>query len=148
MNFMPATVDGDMVKLPFGDVRLPSEMHGRVKGAGGPPLIAGIRPEHFEDAALVGELRDRGSTARTSTCSSRSAPSCTRTSRCPRRDDRVRELRELAQDAGGGEIPMEGDEGARGPARPGQRRQAWALSRSSGWTPPASSCSTRRTVAT
>src|SRR3569832_999401 len=45
MNFMPASVDGDTVKLPFGDVRLPSELHDRVRDAHGRQLIAGIRPE-------------------------------------------------------------------------------------------------------
>src|SRR5215208_4893279 len=35
MNFMPATVQGDAVKLPFGEVRLPKEMHGRIRGAEG-----------------------------------------------------------------------------------------------------------------
>src|ERR671923_3006019 len=64
MNFMPATVEGDTVKLPFGDVRLPSELHDRVRDAHGRQLIAGIRPEHFEDARLTGEARDRGSTFR------------------------------------------------------------------------------------
>jgi multiple sugar transport system ATP-binding protein len=55
MNFMPASVEGDTVKLPFGDVRLPGDLHGRVKGSEGKQLIAGIRPEHFEDASLVGD---------------------------------------------------------------------------------------------
>ena len=64
MNFMPATVEGDTVKLPFGDVRLPQEMHDRLSQSKGRQLIAGIRPEHFEDAALVGEAKDRGSTFR------------------------------------------------------------------------------------
>src|SRR5215217_6452588 len=62
MNFMPASVQGDTVKLPFGDVRLPQEMHGRIRDAQGRRLIAGIRPEHFEDAKLTGEALDRGST--------------------------------------------------------------------------------------
>src|SRR5215203_1485511 len=62
MNFMPASVEGDTVKLPFGDVRLPPELHDRVKGTEGRQLIAGIRPEHFEDARLTGEARDRGTT--------------------------------------------------------------------------------------
>src|ERR671912_609431 len=64
MNFMPATVDGDTVKLPIADVRLPGELHKRVGHVGDRPLIAGIRPEDFEDAALVGEALDRGTTFR------------------------------------------------------------------------------------
>ena len=62
MNFMPATVEGDTVKLPFGDVRLPPELHDRVRHGEGRQLIAGIRPEHFEDAKLVGDAQDRGTT--------------------------------------------------------------------------------------
>ena len=31
MNFMPATLDGDTVKLPFGDVRLPDELRGAAR---------------------------------------------------------------------------------------------------------------------
>ena len=54
MNFMPATVEGDTVKLPFGDVRLPQEMHDRLSQSKGRQLIAGVRPEHFEDAAAGG----------------------------------------------------------------------------------------------
>jgi multiple sugar transport system ATP-binding protein len=60
MNFMPAKLEGDVVHLPMADVRLPSDA---VKACGGADrLIAGIRPEHFEDALLVGDKRDRGVT--------------------------------------------------------------------------------------
>ena len=51
MNFMPATVEGDTVTLPIGDVRLPQDLRERVGRAEGKTLIAGIRPENFEDAA-------------------------------------------------------------------------------------------------
>ena len=114
MNFMPATVKGDTVKLPFGDVRLPSEMHGRVKGAEGRQLIAGIRPEHFEDSALVGEARERGSTFRAHIDVLESLGSELYAHFKVSSDATIEsaELRELAQDAGGGEIPMEGDEGS------------------------------------
>jgi multiple sugar transport system ATP-binding protein len=114
MNFMPASVEGDTVKLPFGDVRLPSEMHGRVKGAEGRQLIAGIRPEHFEDAGLVGDARERGSTFRATIDVLESLGSELYAHFKVSSDATIEsaELRELAQDAGGGEIPMEGDEGS------------------------------------
>ncbi|WP_210648990.1 ABC transporter ATP-binding protein [Nocardioides sp. SYSU D00065] len=51
MNFLPARVDGDSVELPFGRVRLPAEKAARAQGKD--LLIAGIRPEHFEDASVV-----------------------------------------------------------------------------------------------
>jgi len=68
MNFMPATLDGDSVHLPMADVRLTSEARERAGGAQpGQPVVAGIRPESFEDASLVsGDVRDRGATFRTS----------------------------------------------------------------------------------
>ena len=53
MNFLPAEVDGTTVKLPFGDVQIPQEKADKVQGRG--LLIAGIRPEHFEDAAVMDE---------------------------------------------------------------------------------------------
>ncbi len=67
MNFMPATLDGDTVHLPMADVRLTGEARERAAGAqSGQSVVAGIRPESFEDAALVsGDVRDRGATFRT-----------------------------------------------------------------------------------
>jgi multiple sugar transport system ATP-binding protein len=111
MNFMPATVEGDTVKLPFGDVRLPPEMHDRVSSAKGRQLIAGIRPEHFEDASLVGEARDRGSTFRAKVEVLESMGSELYAHFTVASDATIEsdELRELAQDAGGGEVPSAGE---------------------------------------
>src|SRR5215218_10293254 len=47
MNFLPATVEDDAVVLPFARVGLPTEVCERV--GGNKLLLAGIRPEHFED---------------------------------------------------------------------------------------------------
>ncbi|HEY3239655.1 MAG TPA: sn-glycerol-3-phosphate ABC transporter ATP-binding protein UgpC [Acidimicrobiia bacterium] len=59
MNFLPAAVEGGAVRLPFGTVSLAPAMAERV--AGQRLLIAGIRPEHFEDATLLDPaVRDRG----------------------------------------------------------------------------------------
>jgi multiple sugar transport system ATP-binding protein len=60
MNFMPAEIEGERVKLPIGETELAEEMRGRADGK----VIAGLRPESFEDAAMVdGELkRQRGVT--------------------------------------------------------------------------------------
>ena len=51
MNFLPATVEGTTVKLPFGEVQISEEKAANAQGKG--LLIAGIRPEYFEDASLV-----------------------------------------------------------------------------------------------
>jgi multiple sugar transport system ATP-binding protein len=61
MNFLPATVEGDTVELPFGKVKIPAEKAERAQGRG--LLIAGIRPEYFEDASVM----DRASLAEGST---------------------------------------------------------------------------------
>jgi multiple sugar transport system ATP-binding protein len=53
MNLVPASVDGRRLVLPFAAVELPDELAGRATAAAGRPLVAGIRPEHLEDAAMV-----------------------------------------------------------------------------------------------
>src|SRR4051812_39637752 len=50
MNFLPATVEGTSVKLPFGSVEVPQDKAAKAAGKG--LLMAGIRPEHFEDASV------------------------------------------------------------------------------------------------
>lgn len=60
MNFLPAEVEGTSVKLPFGTVEIPADKAAKAAGKG--LLIAGIRPEAFEDASLVDEARVGGST--------------------------------------------------------------------------------------
>jgi multiple sugar transport system ATP-binding protein len=63
MNFLPATVEGDMVELPFGKVKLPAAKAERAQGKG--LLIAGVRPEYFEDASVMeAGKRGEGSTFR------------------------------------------------------------------------------------
>jgi multiple sugar transport system ATP-binding protein len=61
MNFVPAEVDGTTVKMPFGTVELPAEKTKNAQGKG--LLIAGIRPEHFEDASVKEDVAS-GSTFR------------------------------------------------------------------------------------
>jgi multiple sugar transport system ATP-binding protein len=66
MNFLPGELDGDNVKIPIGTFPLPDELRRRLQagpGGGRSGLIVGLRPEHFEDAALVGD-RSKGHTFR------------------------------------------------------------------------------------
>ena len=51
MNFLPAEVEGTSVKLPFGTVEISQAQADKAQGKG--LLIAGIRPEHFEDASVM-----------------------------------------------------------------------------------------------
>ncbi len=59
MNFLPGQIDGETVRLPIGDVPIPGHLRSRLqerRGDGGVrDVIVGIRPEHFEDAAVAGE---------------------------------------------------------------------------------------------
>ncbi len=113
MNFMPATVHGDSVKLPMGDVRLPQELREKVGRAEGKQLLAGIRPEDFEDAALTGEARGRGSTfqAKIEVLESLGSELYAHFTVTTDQQIESQDLRELAEDIGGGEVPMAGEEG-------------------------------------
>jgi multiple sugar transport system ATP-binding protein len=113
MNFMPATLEGDTVKLPIGDVKLPQDVRERVGRAEGKQLIAGIRPESFEDASLVGDALDRGSTfnAHIDVVESMGSELYAHFTVDSDQSIESAELRELAEDAGGGEVPSAGEEG-------------------------------------
>ena len=64
MNFTPAQIDGNTIVLPILEAPLPEELRSKLDGAR--ELIAGIRPEDFEDASLVShEARERGATFKT-----------------------------------------------------------------------------------
>jgi multiple sugar transport system ATP-binding protein len=68
MNFMPATVKDGVAHLPMAEVTLPQAVLERMgRGNGGARnLIAGIRPEDFEDATKVErDARARGTTFQT-----------------------------------------------------------------------------------
>ncbi|MGB0095757.1 MAG: hypothetical protein WBP81_24850 [Solirubrobacteraceae bacterium] len=67
MNFLTGEIDGDNINLPIGSVRIPDELRRRLdSGPGGrrKGVIAGLRPEDFEDVSLVAE-RERGVTFKT-----------------------------------------------------------------------------------
>jgi multiple sugar transport system ATP-binding protein len=67
MNFLPATIEGDTAKLPMVTVTLPQEVRERIgRIDGSKKVIAGIRPEDFEDVEHVpAEARGRGTTFKT-----------------------------------------------------------------------------------
>src|SRR5947207_5709866 len=52
MNFFPAQVEGDHLKLPFANLPLQGRLRDAAQGVSGGDLIAGVRPEHFYDPAL------------------------------------------------------------------------------------------------
>ncbi|MFP5219364.1 MAG: ABC transporter ATP-binding protein [Actinomycetes bacterium] len=67
MNLLPGTLRGTTLELPFTTLDLPERVARRLTpGDGERQVIAGIRPEDFEDARLVAERdREHGTTFRT-----------------------------------------------------------------------------------
>ena len=110
MNFLPARLEGDTIKLPFGDAQIPEEMRGKVKGDG----KAARRDRRRAPRAL----RGRGRRAR-------QAGPAVQGQRVGRRVDGLRALRllrrrgratssrrdlsELAADSGMSDLPSHGD---------------------------------------
>jgi multiple sugar transport system ATP-binding protein len=54
MNFVPARIEGDTIKMPFGDAPMSPQIRQKLQRMANAPrdVIAGVRPEHFEDARL------------------------------------------------------------------------------------------------
>jgi multiple sugar transport system ATP-binding protein len=56
MNFMPATLEQGMLRAKLGDVPLSDQMRRSLEADGrSRDVILGIRPENFEDAALIAD---------------------------------------------------------------------------------------------
>jgi multiple sugar transport system ATP-binding protein len=60
MNFFSAEVAGDTLETPFGDVPLPERLRKAASAAGGRRVLAGLRPESFEDAEVARRQNRRG----------------------------------------------------------------------------------------
>jgi multiple sugar transport system ATP-binding protein len=111
MNFVPAQLDGDRVRLPFGEVSLPPEVRDKVGSGDGRAVIAGIRPETFEDASLVpADARSRGATfrAKVDLVESMGAEKYAYF-QVQHEGVQSQELAELAQDSGADEVPSSGE---------------------------------------
>jgi multiple sugar transport system ATP-binding protein len=114
MNFMPVSVEGTNIVTPVGNAPLSDEQRRALEGDGQRDLIAGIRPEDFEDAALVGEQRDqRGITfkATIDVLESMGAEFYAYFSVEAEESLSSKELQELADDAGTSEVPSAGEAG-------------------------------------
>ena len=68
MNFLPSRVDDNALRTPLGDIQLTDQLRRALERGNAPrDLLIGIRPESFEDAALVQPgTRDSGLTLRAS----------------------------------------------------------------------------------
>jgi multiple sugar transport system ATP-binding protein len=132
MNFLPGTLEDGHLRTTLGDVALPAEMAGKVRqGGGGRDLIVGIRPEHFEDAALVGGRRADGLTFKATVDVLESLGSDKYAYfRLQGARATAQELEELAADAGTGDAPGGGDQvvarlDPASRAREGQQLELW-----------------------
>jgi multiple sugar transport system ATP-binding protein len=108
MNFLPGELSGDTVELPIGTLRIPDRLRSRLQagpGGGRRGVIAGLRPEHFEDASLVAD-RSRGHTFTTKIDVVESMGSEYYVYFVVEAGQvSARELEELAQDAGASDLP-------------------------------------------
>jgi multiple sugar transport system ATP-binding protein len=110
MNFLPGELDGDSVRLPIGTLPLPDDLRRRLQagpGGGRRGVIAGLRPEHFEDAGLVGRQQHGGATFKANIDVLESLGS-EYYAYFEVESERVsaQELEELAQDAGSADLPL------------------------------------------
>ncbi|KQY43001.1 ABC transporter ATP-binding protein [Cellulomonas sp. Root137] len=55
MNFLPGEISGSTMTLPFAEVPISADLAPKLQGKD--IVIVGIRPEHFEDAALVEDAK-------------------------------------------------------------------------------------------
>jgi multiple sugar transport system ATP-binding protein len=134
MNFLPGEIDGDSVRLPIGSVRLTDALRRGLEGANGGGrrgVIAGLRPEHFEDVRLVSDP-SKGVSFRTKIDVLESMGS-EYYAYFGVEAERVssRELQELADDAGASDLPRsEGSQvvarlSADSKARQGEEAELW-----------------------
>jgi multiple sugar transport system ATP-binding protein len=137
MNFLPGELDGGSVRLAIGTLPLADELRRKLEagpGGGRRGVIAGMRPEHFEDAALVGSSQHGGTTF-TATIDVLESMGSEYYAYFEVESERVasRELEELAQDAGAAELPQASGErvqlvarlDAASKVRQGQQLELW-----------------------
>jgi multiple sugar transport system ATP-binding protein len=130
MNFMPATLEGNEVRLPMVTARVTDRVRELCGDRG---VIAGARPEHFEAAELVpAEKRDNGVTFRTTIDVLESMGSEYYAYFDIGSDDvHTEELDELAADAGTADVPGGGTGqvvariGSEANVRQGQEAELW-----------------------
>jgi multiple sugar transport system ATP-binding protein len=103
MNFVPARLDDDKLKLPFGDAPIPAGVTSTER-----EVIAGVRPEHFEDARLA-PPDEPGLRFRTKVAVVESLGAEEFVFFDINAHAEADALRELAQDAGLDDVPTHGD---------------------------------------
>jgi multiple sugar transport system ATP-binding protein len=129
---VPAVLEDGQLKSALGSFGLPDRLRRLAEAANAPrEIIAGIRPEHFEDAALVGDKKSAGQTfsAAVDVLESLGADKYAffhiEGSRAT-----ARELEELAADTGSTDVPGASDQvvarlDTASRAREGERLELW-----------------------
>src|SRR3954468_18801180 len=113
MKFLPARLEGDTIKLPFGAGAVSASVRARSKGDGAArDVIAGVRPEHFEDAEVERERPGLRFSAPVSVVESMGSELYAYFDVKTEAELRTAELDELAKDAGMEDLPHAGQEGA------------------------------------
>jgi multiple sugar transport system ATP-binding protein len=109
MNFLPARLEGDTIKLPFGETAIPDSLRDRINGDGAArDVIAGVRPEHFEDADVERERPGLRFSAPAAVVESMGSELYAYFDVKTDAEVRTAELDELAKDAGMEELPQHG----------------------------------------
>ncbi|GDY30007.1 ABC transporter ATP-binding protein [Gandjariella thermophila] len=133
MNFVPATVEEGRLRCALGDLTLPDATRRRLEAADAPrEVIMGVRPEHFEDAALLDEAaRSRGAlfSGQVDVLESMGSDKYAYFTLAAERASTA-ELEELAADAGTADVPSAGSQlitriSAASAAREGEKLQVW-----------------------
>ncbi|MQA10820.1 MAG: sn-glycerol-3-phosphate ABC transporter ATP-binding protein UgpC [Pseudonocardiaceae bacterium] len=113
MNFFPASLADNRLNTPLGEVELTDRVRRLLEGKDAPrEVIAGVRPEHFEDAGLLDEpTRSGGATFRAKVDVLESMGSDKYAYFTVEGEQAVSsELEELAADAGATEVPETGSQ--------------------------------------
>jgi multiple sugar transport system ATP-binding protein len=139
MNFLPTTCEENTLRTPLGDIPLTDHLRRELSAAGtGRQVIVGIRPESFEDAALVPpDSHGHGITFRATIDVLESLGSDVFAYFTKERQQEVRaaELDELARDSGAADTGASGDTitarlDAETRVREGQEAELWVDTRS------------------
>jgi multiple sugar transport system ATP-binding protein len=133
MNFVPATLENGTLRSPLGTVELTDRIRRLVEASGAPrELIAGVRPEHFEDAGLLDDGQKRGGSTFTAQVDVLESMGSEKYAHFTVEGEQATtaELAELAADSGSADVPGGGSAivtrlSAASSAREGQELDVW-----------------------
>ncbi|EHR59689.1 ABC transporter ATP-binding protein [Saccharomonospora cyanea] len=133
MNFVPATLENGALNSALGTIELPDRLRRSAEEAGAPrEVIMGVRPESFEDAALVEEGHRRGGATFGATVDVLESMGSEKYAYFTVEAElaQTAELAELAADAGASDVPGAGSTivarlSAASEVREGDQAQVW-----------------------